>query len=713
MKKRRKTIDKRVFMLVALLLFSCGIIYKLIRVGLFEVVEGTNIQEFASERQTGVDTLTARRGTIYDKNGEILAQDVNSYTVIAYLEPSRTTDKNYPRHVVDVKKTAEALSPILKMKVSTLENLMNQEGLYQVELGPGGRGITELVKEEIEKLDLPGIDFTSTTKRYYPYGNFLSYTLGYAKTDESTNKIVGEFGLELYYDDILSGEDGYKKYQKDLYGYQIVNTEPIIKEAKDGSDIYLTIDVNVQMFLEKAVKNLEKIGQEWTTFTVMNAKTGEILGTASSPNFDPNIIDIESYYDPLVSYAYEPGSVQKTYTWLSSIEEGQYKPKNKFLSGSMKVADYKVNDWYVPGWGKMTFDDGYIISSNVAATKLAQKLGKNKLMDFYYKMGFGTKTGITLPNEFDGQIAFKYDIEVANASFGQGILTTPIQQLQALTAVTNDGTLLKPYIVNNIKNYDGTTEKFERTELRKVASSESIKEIKRLMYEYINGDSEFVDYSNWKFYLKGYDLCGKTGTAEYSSAAGGYSSGYYDYIRSFAGFFPYEDPEIIIFISVKDLYYAKGTELSNAVKQVVKDVSTYYNIYDNKKKTKNATIDLKSYINKDVVAAEEELKTLKLNVVTIGKGDRVIDQLPNKHTLLNKGNKVFLLTNSNEFTLPDMSNWSRSDILNYSTLTKLNPEITGTGYVKSQSLKEGTKIDAKTDLKIVLENSYDLKQKNN
>lgn len=702
----RKNKIKRNFPLIILILFFlfiCRALVRLYVVGLSPVVDGINMKEFSSSRDTAKEIITAKRGTIYDKNGEILAQDVNSYTVIAYLESSRTTDVNYPKHVVDIETTAEKLAPILKMKVSTLKNLLSSKGAYQVELGPGGRGISELVKEEIENLDLPGLDFVATTKRYYPYGNFLSYTLGYAKTNEN-NKTIGEFGLELFYNDILSGTDGYKEYQKDLYGYRIVNSKPIIKNAVDGQDIYLTVDVNIQMFLEQAIKKLEKVGVSFVSFTVANAKTGEILGVASNPNFDPNIKNIVSYYDPLVSYAYEPGSTMKIYTWMAAMENGFYDGKEKFKSGSLTVSDSKVTDWIVNGWGKITFDQGFMISSNVGATKLGQELGRTKLMDFYYNLGFGKPTNMTLPNEFDGQLTFKYETEIANASFGQGILTTPIQNIQALTSVTNEGTLLKPYLVSKIKSPDGSvTYEGKRTELRKVASTETINKIKKLMYDTVNSSSFYAIGTNYK--IKNYGISGKTGTAQYASQYGGYVNGIYNNIKSFAGFFPYEEPEIVFYVSVKDLK-SSGNELSSSTKEVIKNISTYLNIYSDMNEKKDTTVKLSSYINTLVTDATSELEANGLNVIKIGDGTKVINQYPIKGTILNKKEKVFLLTNSTNYIMPNMISWSRSDVVNYSSLIGITPLVDGYGYVLKQSIKEGKPLTAKSKLEITLKTKF-------
>ena len=218
-------------------------------------VYGINMQAFAENRNTYSSLLHSKRGTIYDKDGDILAQDVSSYTVIAYLDESRTGSSDILYHVKDKQMTAEALSPLLNMEVNELLDLLNRD-VYQVELGPGGRGITEILKQKIEELNLPGIDFIESYKRYYPNGDFASYIVGYAKkqtidieldnTIKQEEVLVGELGIEVQYNDLLKGINGYISYQQDRYGYKIPDTPEINEPAVDGSDIYLTIDANIQ-----------------------------------------------------------------------------------------------------------------------------------------------------------------------------------------------------------------------------------------------------------------------------------------------------------------------------------------------------------------------------------------------------------------------------------------------------------------------------------
>ena len=236
-KKKRNNIKySKIAIIVSLLLFVV-MIARVIELGLSSTVDGVNLKQLASKRTTKTETISAQRGNIYSSNGDVLAQNVTSYKLIAYLDPSRTIKKNNPQHVVDKEKTAEALAPILEMDKEEILHYLNKENVYQTEFGTKGKNLTELVKQKIEALNLPGLDFYESYKRYYPKGEFASYTLGYAKSNvnEETGEeeITGEMGIEKYYDKFLKGEDGYVTYQKDLKGYKIPDTPVVQKDATE------------------------------------------------------------------------------------------------------------------------------------------------------------------------------------------------------------------------------------------------------------------------------------------------------------------------------------------------------------------------------------------------------------------------------------------------------------------------------------------------
>ena len=703
-KRNRAKINLR-FTMFCVSLLLCIVIAKLSYVVMAQKVDGTDLTAFVDNRNTVTETLPAKRGSIYDVNGEILAQNVNSYTVIAYLAKSRTKDDRYPEHVVDKEDTANKLSPLINMSPEDILKLLNQD-LYQVELGPGGRGITELTKKQIEDLNLPGIDFISSTKRYYKMGKFASYIIGYARPDEK-GKITGQMGIEAYYNDKLQGDNGKKTYQQDAYGYQLPDNakHPIlIEEAIDGNNIYLTIDNSIQLIAENAVYNLtDKFDLDWVTFSVMEAKTGKIVASASSPSFNLNTLDnITSYLNPLTSYTYEPGSTMKIFSFMCAIENGVYKGDDKFNSGTIKLSDGTIiKDFNNTGWGSITYDTGFAYSSNVAATKLAHKLGNKKLKSFYENLGFGKTTGIELPGELGGKINFNYESELANASFGQGVTTTPVQTLQALSSLANNGTVLKPYIVDKIVDENGkVVYEGKRTELNTVASKDTIDQMKKLMYDVVyNGLDSSKNYA-----ADNVSVIGKTGTAQIASPTGGYLTGKYDYIKSFAGLFPYEDPEYVIYISVKQLI-GETKDLANVVSDSIEEIAKAKKIIGTSSDMdKTKIIKISNYISKDISVISEILDKEKLKVIVLGDGKKVINQYPKKNSEILIGDKVFLLTNGNNFVMPDVVGWSSNEIISFCKLIGLKYKINGYGKVASTNIPANEKIDFENVLEINLEN---------
>ncbi len=690
MKKKNNTVIISKALIICIILSFLAIITKLSWITIKDEVDGMNLTKFANNRNTAKKTLYATRGSIYDRSGELLAKSVNSYTVIAYLNASRTSNPNNPQHVIDPNATAKALAPILNMTTEYILSLLKQP-FYQVELGPNGRNISELVKEEIEALDLPGISFIASFKRTYQMGNFASYIIGYAKVNDQ-GKMIGEMGIESYYNDILTGADGYTEYQKDNYGYQIPNTPSIEKKAISGKDIYLTIDSDIQMYLENAINSIStKEKMTWATISVVEAKTGAIVGSASYPNFNLNNLDMTSYLNPLVSYTFEPGSTMKIYSFLGAMEAGIYDGSGTYKSGTVAVADSVIKDFNGKGWGTITYDEGFAYSSNVAAVNLALKMGGPALKEFYTKIGFGTKTGLTLPGEVKGNINIKYQTEIATAAFGQGITTTPIQNLQALTILANGGVMLKPYIVDKI--VDQTTKEVifqgKRTELGQMVSAANAKQISNLMY-----DAIYSNKTDAKYYQpNNVTIIGKTGTAQIAVPNGGYLTGEKDYVRSFVGLFPAEDPEYIIYSSFKQ-YKGTFATIASTVSNVMEEIAKNKNLVDQTNQVKtNKIITLETYLSKEVVTTTKALEKIALTPIVIGQGTKVIAQYPLPKTAVIEGTKVFIITNDQEYIMPQVIGWSASEIATYCKLVGLEYKITGYGKVKETSIPAGTPID--------------------
>lgn len=716
-KKRQKNarnhiLHGNIILYLSILLFLV-LIVRACYLSLSSEVDGINLKKFASSRTTQTDILPARRGTIYDVNGNILAQNVYSYTIIAYLDPARTTDPTKPKHVVDVDMTAEKLAPILDMEKEKIIEILskntyvNSNGetkqVYQTEFGNKGKGLTELVKEQIVALQLPGIDFIESQKRYYPNGDFLSYTVGYTLVED--DKITGKMGIERQFNKELSGTDGSVTYQKDLKGYRIANTPETKVDAVAGKDVYLTIDNNIQFFVEQAIKNSsEKYTFEAMNIMIADAKTGKILASSSYPSFDPNLRNMTNHLDSNVADPIEPGSTMKIYSYMAAMETGNYKGTDTFLSGTYVTKDgTEIGDHDRKGWGYITYDRGFALSSNVGALNLVQNYMTSKdLKDYYQRLGFGSKTGIELPQENSGKVDFKYETEVFNATFGQGVKTTSIQNIKALTSLSNDGILLQPYLVEKIVDSETGEVYYQggRKELGRVASSDTVSKMVKLMHDVV------TDGTGTPYYMEGYDIAAKTGTAQISDG-NGYLKGESDVIRGFAGLYPGNSPEFIIYANLKRPSPNTTTPLSNAIKEIIQNIAKYKNIENENTKpeeVKQTTIE--NYYNKSVEDVVSKLTTYGQVPIVIGTGTKIITQYPESNTIVTEGEKVYLVTNNKEFYLPNMIGWSRKEVEIYFDLIKVPYTLEGTGYVTSQSVLEGTFIDATSQISLQLEPKF-------
>jgi len=745
-------------------------------------VYGINMKEFAASRNTVTSMLTAKRGTIYDIEGNVLAQNISSYTLIAYLDSSRTTDDKHPEHVIDKEYTATKLASILgEENYSYILDRLNKNS-KQVEFGTIGRNLTELTKLAIQELDLPGISFTENVKRYYPNGNFASYIVGYAKqytrinikvgdsydlskyyknyfnnyegvTIDITNQkvikiedktiiglktgtsllfiktyeetlativvnitdyenyqtmdstIVGELGIESNFEKKLQGIDGFIKYQQDKYGYKIPDTPEEKVEAKNGYDIYLTINSNIQRFAESSVSSIvENYNPKWSIVTVMDAKTGEILASATSPSYNPNSLPSNmSYQNPLVSYTYEPGSVMKIYTYMCALETGKYDGNKTYLSGGYEFSDGTViHDWNKNGWGELTYDTGFSYSSNVAIINIINDyLSAKELKSCLKSYGFNDRTGVELSNEEKGNISFEYETEIMAGGFGQGISTTAIQQLQALSIIANDGSMVRPHIIKKL--VDTNTKDESVTKIKKgdkIVSDKTITKLKDLMESVIKPDSP----TGSKYYLEGYDLIGKTGTAQIYEN-GKYLTGSNDYIVSVGLMYPKDNPEIIIYAAAKQPEHDSNSALPDAIRELVQNIAKYKGMFgSNKTSTKDISYKVTSYINKNINNVKKELEDNNINSIVIGDGNKVIKQYPLKNTNIIANDKVFLLTNSSNMVMPDITNWSRYEVIKLCEFLGVEYSFDGYGYVVSQSISVGTKIDENSKLEVLLGN---------
>lgn len=676
-------------------------------------VDGVVLAALAEEKYTKQRAIEAHRGAIYDRNGNPIAEDTSSYTVVAILDEELTVDEDNPQHVVDPEETASKLAPLLKMDENEMYKILTKPERKQVEFGTYGRDISTSLKQEIESLELPGIAFRRELKRYYPNGTFASYVVGYAQkvTDKKTKETetVGMLGIEKSLNKYLHEEDGYMKFQSDTKGYRLPDAKEQIVAPDNGSNVYLTLDQTIQTFLEDAMNvAVKEYEPKKVIGVVANPKTGEILAMSSRPSFDPNIRNITNYLNDVIAYPYEPGSTMKIFTLAAAIEEGVYNGNAKFASGSYTAGGETIRDHNRVGWGSITYDEGVLKSSNVAFAKIAnEQLGTDKLLEYLGRFGLDRPTGIDLEGEVENTINFKWEIDRVSTAFGQASSVTPIQQVQAATAIANGGKMMKPYVVDKIVDPD--TNKTLVDHKSQVAgqpvSADTAKQVLNLLGKVV------TDGTGRAYNLEGYQVAGKTGTAEIPSPNGGYLSGRGNYLYSFLGMAPLNDPKLIVYVAVQEPKL-KDTDIGHepvalVFNPVMQNSLQYLNIQPiEQKKENNVNVDKEietdSYVGKSINEAKSAIEKLKLTATVIGNGKNVRAQSPKQGEKILPNEQILLLTDQ-EATLPDMTGWSLREVMRVADLTNIEVSYSGTGYVVKQSLAAGSIIKSGDKLTVNLE----------
>lgn len=655
-------------------------------------VSGVEIAAQAEKKHNTSRVLEASRGSILDRNGDVIAEDAVSYKLVAVTDESlsKNLDKNV--HVADPELTARELAKYIDLKESEIYRILTKKGAKQVEFGEAGKDLSYETKKKIEDLKLPGIQIVEGKKRFYPNGIFASHVIGYLEEDEG--KETGRLGIEESLNKMLTGTNGSMQYSKDFWGYILPNSKDKIVPAQNGKNVYLTLDKKIQSFLEDT---LNKVNAEYNPVKmiaiVANPKTGEILAMSQRPSFDPETREgiTASWHNEAIETNYEPGSTMKIFTLAAAVEEGVFNPNEEYPSGRYEgIGDHNNG----AGWGKISYLEGVQRSSNVAFAKLAkEKIGFETFREYLTKFGLDQPTGIDLPREANSSIVFNWPIEKITTAFGQGTALTPIQQIQAATAIANDGKMVKPYVIEQIK--DPNTGKIIKKGETQVAgtpiSAKTAKEVRDIL-ETVITSKKGTGYK--KFNIDGYDVAGKTGTAQIPKSGGGYLEGKNDYIFSFLGMAPKDDPELIMYVAVQQPELKETETGSEPVAEIFTSVMKSSLQYMDIVPTKEVISKPIEIPNLSGMTAEEAKKILEdkgLNAVIIGDGKAVEEQLPVKGDTYLKGEKVILKTDGKE-TVPNMKGWSLRDVLKVVDLNKLKLESSGSGYVSSQSIKAGSKV---------------------
>jgi penicillin-binding protein 2B len=665
--------------------------------------EGKVLASQAAEKYIKNRILEAHRGTIYDHKGEVIAEDTSAYTLVAVLSPTVTNDPENPKHVTDPEKTAKELSQFIDMKESEIYEKLTTEGAYQVEFGSAGRALSHQLMLDIKEEKLPGITFRKESKRFYPNGTFASHLIGFAQkttNDDGESVTTGKMGIEKSFNDILSGKNGSVEYKSDVWGYLLPNTEEHVTPPQDGNDIYLTIDKKIQTFLEEAMNQVQKQYKPKEMFAIVaDPTTGEILAMTQRPTFHPDTRDglLDNWTNTLVEETIEPGSTMKSFSLAAAVNEGKFNPNETYQSGTYKVdnvpnpiRDHNGGE----GWGSISFLEGVQRSSNVAFAYLLDKIGFKKFEDYLRDFGFGESTNVGLPHEASGSILYHYPIEKYTTIFGQGTTVTPLQMIQAESAIANDGKMMKPYVISKV--VDPNTNEVVKESKPEVVGNPISKATAEKTRKYLESTVTSENGTGTRFAIEGYSVAGKSGTAQIPDPeTGGYKYGKENYLFSFLGMAPADNPQLIVYVGVQEPEL-KPTEIgsdpvSDVFKPVMQNSLKYLNIKPQEK------VNLKQEQIPDLTGlsinkAKEEIKKAGADPVVVGNGSEIIKQLPQPGSEMLEGGKVIIRTDG-DITIPNMKGWSIRDVFKIANMAELRINMVGKGYAVSQNIQPDTPVN--------------------
>ncbi len=656
-------------------------------------ISGNDIKGYQESRggSQKVETLYAKRGTIYSSDNEVIANDVKKYKMVAILSSTRKNPDKSPAYVVDKAETAKKLAPIIGMDEVKMMERMDSTS-YQVEFGQYGNNLSALVKEQIEKLKLPGLIFTEMTTRNYRYGDFASYQVGYAqlKEQKSSKEIIGQMGIEKTYNEQLKGEDGKKVYLVDNNNYTLPNGVISQTDSIAGNDIYMTIDSDVQTELDVQMKKLaEDMEVDKAACAVMEAKTGRILAVTNFPSFDPNKRDFENYNDAFLNEAIEPGSVYKSFVYANAITDGKLDINQTYQSGTYTYKSTTIRDHNQgKGWGTIDYKQGFYYSSNTAICNILEKHSdKESLLQDYEDLGFFKSSKINGLPSAGGIAGYKRDgdrtLEYLTTGFGQGSTWTGLQLMRAYSAFANDGKTVEPYLIDKIVNTETkkTIYKGKSEYSKQIFSTNAVQQVRDLMDGVVN----IKGSTGYNFHMDDIRLIGKTGTGQIAKD-GGYMKGYYTH--SFAGLAPYDDPQVVIILWYQNAI--SGTTASSSLVQAVTRTALNKINEQPTQEVETSTFVLDNYTNQSTAFAEKMLTAHQLSPLIIGDGTTVMDQYPKYGTEASSKSRVFLQTNGTNITMPSMDGWSRKEAEAFANMANVDISFEGVGMIYNQNVTKGT-----------------------
>ncbi len=689
--KTTAQMKRRLYLIVfaVMLLVMAYVGYTMYKVA---VLDSEKYRELANSQQFSTTTMSANRGTIYDSQGQVLAQSVTVYTV--YVDPATFRDydsklKDGDGNLLNAQKIIiDTLSENLGVDETTIATKLYKDNKYQVIKREVDKTTASNIMTEMSKYGFISVGATPTPKRYYPQGDLAANVIGHLHYDG-----YGIYGLEAYYDDYLTGVDGKIITAVDATGAEIQYKYKQSYEAQDGDSIYTNIDTTIQYYTEKALESAVKANSaaHKGCAIVMNCNTGAILAMATEPDYDLNapaaifdqntatlLAGIEASGDEelynstrsnawnlqwtnkAISSLYFPGSVFKVVTGSAALEENAVGLMSTFYcSGKIQVADRLLHCWTTTGGhGTQNFVEAMTNSCNPAFVEIGQALGAKAFSDYFEAYGLTEKTGIDLPAEASS-IYYPADkmtlVNLATSSFGQANKITPIQMITAFAAVVNGGDLVTPYVVDKIVDSDGNVVKqFTPTIKRQVISADTSKIMRDTL------ETVVTTKSGSNAYIKGYDIGGKSGTSQKLDENPDGDT----YVSSYCAFFPAEDPEIIMLVMIDEptngLYYGSAVA-APVVSEVFSEVLPYLGYFAEYDEEELETLDVKvpDVVSADLITAKATIQALGLTYEVVGDGDVVEKQVPAYGQSMPKGCNVILYTEEDPIekyvTVPDLT----------------------------------------------------------
>ena len=715
-------------MSLALIGLTCVFALLIIRLSYIMLVKRDEYLARAEEQWTSEVKIDARRGRVLDRNGVELAVSANVYRVDFDLNSIRS-------YLKKENTTNEAIAPLI---AEALE-LDNEKVLKSLRTKlPSGKdaGADTLIRridkeraDKVKDLDIHGVIVSPDTKRYYPNDNFLAHVLGTTNSDGK-----GLTGVELQYNNYLSGIPGMRISELDRMSNELPYTISRFTSPVEGKDVTLTIDENLQAFAEKAAEQGyidNKAAQ--VSVMIMDPNTGEILAMANKPDFNPNepqkgfeefsgATDGDKlqkmWRNRLVNDTFEPGSIFKVVTMIANMEEGLVKETDTFnCTGSKVVGGHTIKCWKTSGHGTQTLPEILQNSCNVGFMEIGARIGGDKLTEWIKKMGFGTVSGIDLPGEAKGIIKKAESItesDLATIAFGQTNTVNASQYMAAFNAIANGGTLIQPHVMKEVSHLDENgvriiDETFVPVKKENLISEENA----AILRDYL--ERTVTEGGSSKSYVEGYHIGSKTGTAQKVNPENGtYGAG--KYISSMGGMAPADDPQITVFISIDEpssgAYYA-GQIVAPIGKTLFTDIFNYMETEFPKDDTQGIIkeIIIPEIRGLEVGEAKKNLKDTNLEYSIEGNGNIITDVKPNPGYTVKEGSKIVLYTGTGgtynkTIAMPDLRGYSIESVAKILSSLGITYNVEGEGVVIKQSIPKGELISSGTEVKLTLNAEY-------